>query len=65
MSSITPKPGMTVEISMQGIEKSRLDAIEAAESMRKANEAERAEAEFMRKEGETGRITAEQERTME
>ena len=65
MSSITPKPGMTVEISMQGIEKSRLDAIEAAESLRKANEAERAEAEFMRKEGETGRITAEQERTME
>lgn len=65
MSRITPKPGMTVEISMQGIEKSRLDAIEAAESLRKANEAERAEAEFMRKEGETGRITAEQERTME
>ena len=65
MSSITPKPGMTVEISMQGIEKSRLDAIEAAESLRKANEAERTEAELMRKEGEAGRITAEQERTME
>lgn len=64
MSSITPKPGMTVEISM-GIEKSLLDAIEAAESLRKANEAERADAELMRKEGEAGRITAEQERTME
>lgn len=65
MSSITPKPGMTVEISMQGIEKSRLDAIEAAESLRKVNEAERANAELMRKEDEAGRITAEQERTME
>lgn len=48
MSSITPKPGMTVEISMQGIEKSRLDAIEAAESLRKANEAKRTEAETAR-----------------
>lgn len=65
MSRITPKPGMTVEISMQGIEKSRLDAIEAAESLRKVNEAERANAELMRKEDEAGRITAEQERTME
>ena len=64
MSRITPKPGMTVEISM-GVGKSLLDAIEAAESLRKANEAERTDAELMRKEGEAGRITAEQERTME
>lgn len=65
MSSITPKPGMKVEISMQGIEKSRLDAIESAEAQRKADEAERDAAEVMRKDDEAGRITAEQDRALE
>ena len=65
MSSITPKPGMKVEITMQGIEKSRLDAIESAEAQRKADEAERAAAEVMRKDDEAGRITAEQDRALE
>ena len=57
--TMIPMPGMEVEISVQGMQASRFEAIEAAEAARSTAEAERESAERARASAERARVNAE------
>ena len=57
--TMIPMPGMEVEISVQGMQASRFEAIEAAEAARSTAETERENAERARANAEQARVNAE------
>lgn len=57
--TMIPMPGMEVEISVQGMQASRFEAIEAAEAARSTAETERESAESARAGAEQARVNAE------
>ena len=60
--TMIPMPGMEVEISVQGMQASRFEAIEAAEAARSTAETERENAESARASAEQARVNAESAR---
>ena len=60
--TMIPMPGMEVEISVQGMQASRFEAIEAAEAARSTAETERESAESARANAEQARVNAESAR---
>lgn len=59
---LNPMPGMEVEISVQGMQASRFEAIEAAEAERSTAETERESAESARAGAEQARVNSESAR---
>ena len=57
--TMIPMPGMEVQISVQGMQASRFEAIEAAEAARSTAETERENAERARANAEQARVNAE------